>query len=134
MTSVIIYNLDECYICFENLNETPIKYKCKCKCSSNNIHSKCLFLLFMNNIDLCPLCRKKISPSDYFTKKQLTEYYYNLTVSERMLKIDIFNIILNKYYMFENTNDSGCYILVFFLSLFVIYILYTIYTIYTLNK
>lgn len=131
MTSVIIYNLDECYICFENLNETPIKYKCKC--SSNNIHSKCLFLLFMNDIDLCPLCRKKIYPSDYFTKKQLTEYYYNLTVSEQMLKVDIFNIILNKYYMFdrlfENTNDyiPGCCILAFFLSLFVIYTIYYIH-------
>ena len=132
MPSVIIYNLEECYICFENLNEKPIKSKCKC--SSNNIHSKCFFLLFMNNIFSCPLCRTKISPNDYFTKKQLTEYYYNLTISDQLLKVDIFNTILNKHYMidgiFENAIDyiPGCCILWFFLIIFVIF------TIYTLNK
>ena len=72
------YNLNECCICFEEMDTNCIKTNC----CSQNIHKTCLSIWCKNSFDkkelaTCPLCNTKFD-SSYLFKISLYKKFINL--------------------------------------------------------
>lgn len=61
--------LVECIICFEDIKETPQKYKYMCN-HRDNMHQECI-----KNLDICPICRS-ISKFLYEAQFNDVDEYY----------------------------------------------------------
>lgn len=95
----------ECCICLEYLN-TDIHLL---KCCLNNIHTKCIYEMFVfttNDIFTCPLCRTCDKFNDILTLKDIKKYTNNYD-------------IINKYKE-DNENDN---ILWFIIRIFLLFIM-----------
>jgi hypothetical protein len=73
-----------CCICLDENQENKIELLC-CK---NNIHSECLFLIFMEKIYQCPLCRGFIDPYQYITIANLYDILKKTNTKIDLYKLD----------------------------------------------
>jgi hypothetical protein len=86
---------DVCCICLEIDNKDELQLIC-CK---NLIHSKCLLMIFMENIYQCPLCREFIDPYNYFTIKRVCNTLNQFKTKLDVHKIDLLLMKLSNNYM-----------------------------------
>ena len=63
---------DTCCLCLDN------KCNLRLNCCRNNMHSDCLFSIFLKDMYDCPLCRKPHKPSNYFDLNQFHMMLYNI--------------------------------------------------------
>ena len=124
---------DICCICLEIDDKMKIL-----NCCHNSIHTECLFLIFLEKLYQCPLCRAFINPKDYFT----TEIYRNILFYTNAKidsgKLDVFlwkisdNVCVyyyNKLLIFYLMNRRNCCICSIIVSSVIFWLLFCIFVI-----
>jgi hypothetical protein len=100
-----ILNESECFVCFDTLHNKFINLNC---CKKQNIHSQCLFHIFLNYLSLqsdkiaCPLCRQEIAIKDYFNVDELIESFSYLDDKTKCKFFAKFNNIISYNYIESN--------------------------------
>lgn len=100
--------LNECFVCFDIQEAGFITLKC---CNTNNIHSQCLFTIFLNYLKMiqseiqCPLCRQNISIKDYFTLDDCINHFSKLSETKKKKFYNKFNAIISFNYL-EQTRPN----------------------------
>lgn len=93
---------EECFVCFDNSQSKFITLQC---CNRQNIHSQCLFQIFLNYLSLqndtitCPLCRQEMSIKTYFTLDDMIENYTCLDETCKKKFFPKFNNIITYNYI-----------------------------------
>lgn len=129
---------EECFLCFDTSHSKFVTLQC---CNRQNIHSQCLFQIFLNYLSLqndkiaCPLCRQEMSIKTYFTLDDMIENYTCLDEKCKKKFFPKFNNIITYNYIESNqvvqvdettstiTVTNRKFILRKYLSLFILLVL-----------
>lgn len=87
---------DHCCICLDNFYAGRKRGE-YLTCCDKKIHMDCLFLLVISGHQLCPLCRTKINPSNYFNTPIFQKLYFSLDERTKRLYRDNIDILMSRF-------------------------------------
>lgn len=125
---------DICCICLDVDDKMKIL-----NCCHNSIHIECLFLIFLEKIYQCPLCRAFINPKDYFTTKSYRSIMLSTKVDSEKSDVFLWKIsdntcvyYYNKMLIFNSNKKNKKYILLI-VSIVIFWLLFCIFFIITVD-